>query len=91
MNNHTPAPWSIVNHADDTIGIWTKNSGYSTYRIASDVNKTDARLIAAAPELLTALSGLVNIVSGVHDQESLDFHISKSIGALAKAKGENHE
>jgi hypothetical protein len=55
----TPGPWDIGNHADDRIAIWATDV---TVAFAYDVDDgrlaANARLIAAAPELLEALTDL---------------------------------
>ena len=87
MSKHTPGPW-----------VWTPESesihGYSPEGEALVVvyelntNEADARLIAAAPDLLTALEGLLEIT---------DFHelygskTEAARAAIAKATGEHHD
>ena len=60
MNKHTPGPWTIadgesrrvylINHGRDAVG----ETVYTETR-----NPADARLIAAAPDLLAALKGIL--------------------------------
>jgi hypothetical protein len=57
---HTPGPW----HTDLNRGQWSvrTHNGMVVTRIArwtEDIDEADARLIAAAPELLAALKTLV--------------------------------
>jgi hypothetical protein len=74
MSKHTPGPW-FVDKAPSTLGgngfsvhghggaamICTAFPGGSTDRIES-VAEANARLIAAAPDLLDALQGLVALL-----------------------------
>lgn len=51
MNNtkHTPGPWTIAGHDDaDTMEIWDKHGAFAS------CETRNARLIAAAPDLLAA-------------------------------------
>ena len=69
---HTPGPWKIaphptfhhscpvVNCSNDGIGIIADNGSGRTVCATPEGNKPDARLIAAAPDLLAALEGLVD-------------------------------
>lgn len=63
------------------------------FSFTSHANEADARLIAAAPELLEALEELSGIVQGLLDgddcQNSIDsFTLQPARAAIAKAKGE---
>lgn len=58
-----------------------------------EVNEANARLIAAAPELLTALEGMIEVYGGSNDVDGLPKHvveldlIQEARAAIAKAKG----
>lgn len=91
---HTPGPWSVekcvANHLhpyyeQGTI-IQTVDSEVADECIAtievSERDEANAYLIAAAPELLEALEGLVENIPH-HDSVSWD----KAHAAIAKAKG----
>ena len=84
MNKHTPGPWQIadgesrrvylINHGRDAVG----ETVYTDTR-----NPADARLIAAAPDLLAALQSLIN------DQRDANLPIlSQARAAITKATGE---
>ena len=72
MAKHTPGPWMIYDDGDDEdssdiINVWIDDrDGGEKYDIAAMLldrpvgeRKANARLIAAAPDLLAALEGLV--------------------------------
>lgn len=97
---HTPGPWRAVSGDDDpqygevefacvehprydAIEICT-----SRYGATVEEHFANARLIAAAPDLLAALSQIVRAVkytSGV----SLDFAVQEAEAAIAKVEGAN--
>lgn len=96
-NKHTPAPWKILNlhpkkHSVISIGK-TENIGsfceiYTTGSGNTSVQKANARLIAAAPELL---SELINSRELIVDQCGIeaDCELVMAIdSAIEKAKGE---
>ncbi len=94
---HTPAPWVMV-EADDGVeigeGQWIgPDDGFTGYFIATvwgghDGEMTNARLIAAAPDLLKALVDLLQVNDGI---PMLGVEASRRIdaarAAIAKAKG----
>lgn len=91
MTKHTPGPW---HHVMDgfRITIGNKKTGRTTtphnYMVAeipdnSFIAEANARLIAAAPELLEALEDILS--SGIGLSNRLDL---KARAAIAKAKGE---
>lgn len=55
MSKHTPGPWTVARNTDDGLDIISSDE--VTYvEVALDVRtEADARLIAAAPDLLKAL------------------------------------
>lgn len=65
MNTHTPGPWNLGGvsnpRTDPRYSIWgpTPPGKQSGEWIAKDVAKANARLIAAAPELLAALKAIL--------------------------------
>lgn len=86
MNAHTPGPWAV----DPTVssGEVMTAHGYAihehpTYSSITDTKEiqANARLIAAAPELLLALQELMNTDGG-------DLRWFSARAAIAKATGE---
>jgi hypothetical protein len=105
MSAHTPAPWAVdgtlhsgdldVISADGRIAMIddSRATGWNEPTI-----KANARLIAAAPDLLEAIIALLNVESAaLHGARSsvanngLDvaYHFNKARAAIAKATGEN--
>lgn len=101
-SKHTPGPWIIEDNpcvkpavqvaAFDGIG-----NRHLQVIIQSHVQEEDARLIAAAPELLEALSELVKVNEEHNEAVSKvlgtppgwnDSYLDKARAAIAKAKGE---
>ena len=92
MSSHTPGPWVFNESIPRTVKA--PKDGYITRHIcdmdASTISAFDqdanARLIAAAPDLLEALSLLV---AGIEDSVSPTFiPLAKARDAIAKATGE---
>ena len=95
MNKHTPGPWQIadgesrrvylINHGRDAVG----ETVYTETR-----NPADARLIAAAPDLLEALLMAKKAISRFDNGHAFDAHGIDSEAqrqvdaAIAKATGE---
>jgi len=97
MINHTPGPW-IAN--GNEIAAPEFNGGIATYyvRVASmdDTRETgwnaptikaNARLIAAAPDLLAALQDIVEYL-GEDVDNGLDELLTNARAAIATAKGQ---
>jgi len=91
MNNtlHTPAPWKcdLV-----SLKIWANDGNTEIARTSSDVSiseeEANARLISAAPDLLSALDSLLNKINahGLENKHMIAT-IEKAELAIAKAKG----
>lgn len=66
--NHTPAPWKILDQAPPfQIGIGTEKytiafTSVNVDRTLDEIQQANAKLIAAAPELLEALTKLYDFV-----------------------------
>ena len=61
MSKHTPGPWQWTQHFDPTISIYKDGFGQIArlYDSSAGTGKANARLIAAAPDLLEALVWMV--------------------------------
>lgn len=114
MIKHTLGPWEIVEHSWSRTGIYAKHIGIAALDISGDADETNqaewealmsanARLIAAAPDLLEALlsidvylsdtlSGRVNPDPKTYKRWLIDGIIevrNRARAAIAKATGEN--
>lgn len=93
MNKHTPGPWhwesdpvkgdptGRVRYQVTTIGKTIAQLYYSSYSGGPTNAEADARLIAAAPDLLAALIGVVRVA----DRSTDEFDAARA--AIAKAEG----
>ncbi len=84
---HTPGPWYLDAH-DEKGWFLLSESGPDIMAEPFDCADADARLIATAPDLLSALEGALECLRMDSDMEE-DFapEIEKARAAIAKAKG----
>lgn len=86
MSGHTPGKWEAVLQMDAYPGIPISiRSSHGNVLVAATQHEANARLIAAAPELLEALLGM--IVSYELEASPLNPALLKARAALAKATG----
>lgn len=98
--SHTPGPWRAVQEALHTLGDYDVMAAGGRFVAAcghADVAKENAQLIAAAPDLLAALYGLVELSSftdalyalAAHDPEESQRkqRMANALTAIAKAEG----
>lgn len=80
---HTPGPWGIeISTSSSVIFICTDEREIAVIsEVGSDEDETNARLIAAAPDLLEALIAVV----AVADRRTVEF--DKARAAIARATG----
>ena len=91
MTNHTPGPWAFIESNDARIpDRITSATGSPVASGSIGINRHDARLIAAAPDLLRALQTIAD--SEPFDGESFvcDFETLRGVAraAITKATGE---
>lgn len=99
MSGHTPGPWRVGGKTPDRTDAYFPESvrditaylgGGVTMVIAREVEADDARLIAAAPELLEALARIakaeVDGLDGARDSIVLERAIKIARAAIAKAQ-----
>lgn len=88
--SHTPAPWSVretrstvsvKSASGETIGSWYAGFASGT------VTHANARLIAAAPELLEALKNMVGFCATTCPEAEMAMDDARK--AIAKATGEH--
>ena len=78
MSKHTPGPWVTR----ETVAGWSVFSGILPVRIHKEAN---ARLIAAAPDLLRSLVFLVDAARTEPGMEIYKAHIEQAQVAINKA------
>lgn len=88
---HTPGPWILEN---DCIRTYAESVNDELY-LDLPKNPADARLIAAAPEMLEALKALAtNCSCTIRERDSghrADCAVPQANQAIAKAEGRDHE
>ena len=93
---HTPGPWTITPEHEDAIDIY--GGGMVIHSIVADhpEHEANARLIAASPDLLEALEGIIWKLSHNHVLpdyrgpariDRRDATIKQAIRAITKATG----
>ncbi len=90
MSKHTPGPWQWTQHFDPTISIYKDGFGQIArlYDSSAGTGKANARLIAAAPDLLDALKSIAIAWKDevlVHDDQREAMRAATA--AIAKATG----
>lgn len=90
---HTPGPWYCVdtsNHAHDYRLLAANGVPLPLNVVANDHSeqRANARLIAAAPDLLAALRGMVCLYEFMHARNPhTDSRPLQALAAIAKAEG----
>jgi hypothetical protein len=87
MNKFTPGPWDYEANLSAIVVVRDHK-----VKLVADLGKVDlpeaeanAQLIAAAPELLEALRGVLRVA----DRATVEFDAARA--AIAKATGEHHD
>ncbi len=101
QTKHTPGPWTVFPDAHNRGRIYAGKAWVATtWRTIGEGNDCpplpsidNARLIAAAPEILEALGILLNRLDGIGGEhvtgvEGVDADLIKARAAIAKATGE---
>lgn len=90
MDKHTPGPWEVDSHRDVLSANGRVVAVTPAYKAATAIEKArnNARLIAAAPDLLRELEKVLGWLV-VYD-DLVSYHgIDEARAAIAKATGEN--
>ena len=91
MSNHTPGPWGVEYDGSLVMGRQVVPTP-SPDTASVEERKANARLIAAAPDLLDALEALIPLVEWALKEQSPPYFdgplVVQSCVAIAKAKGE---
>lgn len=91
MNNkHTPGPWywsrdTMEDRCDIT--LHSEATGYSILYCCAKPREPNARLMAAAPDLLEALQALDTLFAPIAKDATAAHWIDKARAAIAKATG----
>lgn len=82
---HTPGPWSLSPGRSTRVDLIDDKNGHAVGEIVwVDARKpADARLIAAAPDMLEALEEIMKTIAGCQTE----FYYQLARAAIAKAKG----
>lgn len=93
MSKHTPGPWSVGRHIGSRSDVrlihkdaGDKGRGIPIIEVVVSID--DARLIAAAPDLLESLQSVVSWMDAPDESAFSDSALSKARAAIAKATGE---
>lgn len=90
QTNHTPGPWT-AEHSNYGDEIWFGGYGAGMWTVEpigaylDGASKENARLIAAAPDMLAAL---VEAADALNDSGEYPLTLRRIRAAIAKAKGE---
>lgn len=86
---HTPGPWYTTAKGNKYQAQIAQEPTGKTISVTYTGNDADARLIAAAPDLLAALEALVSIIYSEQPNPSVSLRalIPQARAAIAKAKG----
>ncbi len=90
MSNHTPGPWSLHETISDTARYLYVRSESGIVAEVTPLDEVDAnaRLIAAAPELLGALKEVLPLLAEFTWANSWHNLYAIALAAIAKAEGQ---
>lgn len=87
---HTPGPWKLKRSGtiSDNNGELVATTGYRV-AVYSEEDDANARLIAAAPELLSAGEWMLALIDGKEQMPKPGDEVAEALrAAIAKARGE---
>lgn len=95
QTTHTPGPWKLADECYSPDGyVWASDNdelvavaGYDCSDLPTITRAANARLIAAAPDLLAALATLIEDCEA-HGLTDNDAHLREARNAITKAKGQ---
>jgi len=95
QSKHTPGPWTIDGSVRTSINAGTKhialanfyNSVEPEFNVSGEEHEANARLIAAAPELLAALDELVDALTAGYVPQQDGRMLKEARALIAKAEG----
>lgn len=85
MSGHTPGPWLTERNQQGGIAVVGVNdlTGINEINVANAWYESDARLIAAAPDLLAALLAIRAVAGQHHDAPYGDWRVVDDCARLA--------
>lgn len=85
---HTPGPWEVTDYGVEFEGARFGEVAFvvSKEREQFEATEANARLIAAAPDLLSALEDFISALDG--GAVNYDYLAASARAAIAKARGE---
>jgi hypothetical protein len=93
MSNHTPGPWAVGDRWGEQNGdaVFVSSGGFPVCAITGyhgrETSEANARLIAAAPDLLVALKAALVFSTDDDGAVWADSAIAKAEAAIARAEG----
>ena len=91
MSKHNSGPWKITHTAINGYRV-NDSTGWGVAIVLKDVNdKANARLIAAAPQMLEALEAVAPLLHWLDQEQNVTMAgdmLPKVLAAIAAAKGE---
>ena len=87
MKTHTPGPWTLNDARSTRVDLIDTQQGHAVGEIVwVDVrNPADARLIAAAPDMLETLRDIVGMLTDANDMRADALHAVRT--AIVRATG----
>lgn len=87
MRTHTPGPWTLNDARSTRVDLIDTQRGHAVGEIVwVDVrNPADARLIAAAPDMLETLRDIVGMLTDANDMRADALHAART--AIVRATG----
>lgn len=94
MSEHTRGPWiaecvGVSSAGPDGVDVFEIQTADGYRRLAEHVGEADAKLISAAPDLLSALVSLEQAYSNSHSPQHRAACLSEAQAAIAKARGQS--
>lgn len=86
-NEHTPGPWRTIQFRETPLWHGVQVGTEGSFRVEGDNAEANARLIAAAPDLMDALRGLLEIGKRDLSNPKYDGYFDAARAAVAKAGG----
>lgn len=86
---HTPGPWDYDGPPHNII-VWSSPEDRICFMTSDGPTETNARLIAAAPDLLEASKKAVEFIEEFYPNAAFNGHTASLRHAISKAEGKSH-